>query len=820
MVEPHRYTRVRDLFGEFCACFGDADSVIVAPLYSAGEQPIEGIDQHYAGRGIRATGHPAVDGDRQCRASSPALLRRLIARRATWWSASAPATRPSGRTRCPSGWRGRAAPRRRGSRRIDAIPGGATLTLPDISADLQASCRSCAAASRPERGAGRHHVVPRRRSGAGAVHAGRRGRSRLFPRRHRRPILPVIVIGLGSNLLVRDGGVPGVVIRLGRGFAEIDVGAGQPPSRRHGGAGRQGGARGGRRRHRRARVLSRHSGLDRRRAAHERRRARPRDQGRADRGARRRPCRATSTCCRSPTWASPTATAACPTTGSSPRRCTRARPATRPRSSRQMDEVAEYREKNQPIKERTGGSTFKNPPGHSAWKLIDEAGCRGLRVGGAKVSEMHCNFLINDARRHGRGRRAAGRDGARARQGALGRRRCNGRSSASACRCRAARRAKRWQKQSVMMIGKRAAAHARPRRRADGRLVGRARGQPALGRGLRRGARGRGLPRHARSTSAAISRRGSTEVEPDVCFNALHGRWGEDGCVQGLLEMLGIPYTHSGVLASALAMHKERAKDVMGAAGVPVAEAEVVTRREAASRHVLAPPYVVKPVAEGSSVGVVIVASAPTRRRQDRRRRRPGRRSLMVERYIAGRELTCAVIGDFVTDVIEIVPLKGSRSTTTRRNTRPAARGTCCRPIFHRMFTNWSGNTRCGPSALGLPRRVAGGLPLRRHAGRHGRADLPRGQYAAGHDGDLAGAGAGGACGLVVRRARAVDGRGRELQQVGGGSEIPKRVPQALSLDPDATAPSHASRQSSCFKRRPRSTRAAARAARQAALRP
>ena len=63
---------------------------------------------------------------------------------------------------------------------------------------------------------------------------------------------------------------------------------------------------------------------------------------------------------------------------------------------KEMDEVADYREKNQPIKERTGGSTFRNPPGNSAWKLVDEAGCRGLRVGGAKVSDMHCNFLIND----------------------------------------------------------------------------------------------------------------------------------------------------------------------------------------------------------------------------------------------------------------------------------------------------------------------------------------------------------------------------------------------------------------------------------------
>ncbi len=149
------------------------------------------------------------------------------------------------------------------------------------------------------------------------------------------------------------------------------------------------------------------------------------------------------------------------------------------------------------------------------------------------------------------------------------------------------------------------------------------------------------------------------DVSPDVCFNALHGRFGEDGCVQGLLECLGIPYTHSGVLASALAMHKERAKDVMGPAGVPVADAEVVTRREAMSRHVLAPPYVVKPVAEGSSVGVVIVdvgANAPPAKIGE-----GGSPDdlLMVERYIPGRELTCAVIGEFVTEVIEIKTLKG-----------------------------------------------------------------------------------------------------------------------------------------------------------------
>lgn len=149
-------------------------------------------------------------------------------------------------------------------------------------------------------------------------------------------------------------------------------------------------------------------------------------------------------------------------------------------------------------------------------------------------------------------------------------------------------------------------------------------------------------------------------VRPDVCFNALHGKWGEDGCVQGVLEMLGIPYTHSGVLASALAMHKERAKTVLRAAGVPVAESVVVPRWEAARAHVMPPPYVVKPVAEGSSVGVFIV-------REDYRH--PPQELLaedwalgeevMVERYIPGRELTCAVMGEEALGVIEIVPAQG-----------------------------------------------------------------------------------------------------------------------------------------------------------------
>jgi D-alanine-D-alanine ligase len=147
------------------------------------------------------------------------------------------------------------------------------------------------------------------------------------------------------------------------------------------------------------------------------------------------------------------------------------------------------------------------------------------------------------------------------------------------------------------------------------------------------------------------------KVEPEACFNALHGRWGEDGCVQGLLELLAIPYTHSGVLASALAMHKVRAKETMRAAGIPVPAGKVVARREAAKAHVLPRPYVLKPVAEGSSVGVFIVREDhqhPPQELND-----PGwvfGEALLAERFVPGRELTCAVMGDRALGVIEIVP--------------------------------------------------------------------------------------------------------------------------------------------------------------------
>ncbi|WP_081447053.1 D-alanine--D-alanine ligase [Ketogulonicigenium vulgare] len=141
-------------------------------------------------------------------------------------------------------------------------------------------------------------------------------------------------------------------------------------------------------------------------------------------------------------------------------------------------------------------------------------------------------------------------------------------------------------------------------------------------------------------------------VKPDVVFNALHGRWGEDGCVQGILEWLRIPYTHSGVLASALAMDKQRTKSTYQAAGLPVVPSLLAARDEVSQRHMMDAPYVVKPANEGSSVGVYIVHAGANR---------PPQLSpempdvVMVEAYAAGRELTTAVLGDRALTVTDII---------------------------------------------------------------------------------------------------------------------------------------------------------------------
>lgn len=207
--------------------------------------------------------------------------------------------------------------------------------------------------------------------------------------------VPVFALGLGSNLLVRDGGVPGVVVRLGRGFGFVEaqdqsklrVGTGVPDvkvARAAADAGIDGlafyrgipGSIGGALRMNAGAhgtetkdVLVGARAVDRQGNVHA--------LSNADMGYSYRHCSLPKD------WIFTEATY-------------QGRPGKSEDILKAMDEVAEYREQNQPIKERTGGSTFKNPPENSSWKLIDGAGCRGLKIGGARVSEMHCNFLINE----------------------------------------------------------------------------------------------------------------------------------------------------------------------------------------------------------------------------------------------------------------------------------------------------------------------------------------------------------------------------------------------------------------------------------------
>ena len=151
-----------------------------------------------------------------------------------------------------------------------------------------------------------------------------------------------------------------------------------------------------------------------------------------------------------------------------------------------------------------------------------------------------------------------------------------------------------------------------------------------------------------------------TAAKPDVVFNALHGAWGEDGCVQGVLETLNLPYTHSGVLASALAMDKAKAKAVLAAAGVTVPGGGLFNRFDVAKSHVMAPPYVVKPNAEGSSVGVFLVfegANGPPQ--QVVAPDWTFGEEVMVEPYIAGQELAVAVMGNQALTVTDIVSRTG-----------------------------------------------------------------------------------------------------------------------------------------------------------------
>ena len=181
-------------------------------------------------------------------------------------------------------------------------------------------------------------------------------------------------------------------------------------------------------------------------------------------------------------------------------------------------------------------------------------------------------------------------------------------------------------------------------------------------------------------------RLGRLDPRPDVVFNALHGRWGEDGCIQGLLEIAGIPYTHSGPLASALAMNKEAARHVFEAVGLTCPAGVLVPRDEIGRSAPLARPFVVKPNREGSSVGVRIVHRHDDDRRLSEDDFRYGA-EIMVESYIPGRELTVAVMGERALAVTEIVTGKGFYdygNKYTEGGSRHLVPAPICEPAYER----------------------------------------------------------------------------------------------------------------------------------------
>ena len=154
-----------------------------------------------------------------------------------------------------------------------------------------------------------------------------------------------------------------------------------------------------------------------------------------------------------------------------------------------------------------------------------------------------------------------------------------------------------------------------------------------------------------------------SQAKPDICFNALHGRFGEDGRIQGLLDILGIPYTHSGVMASAIAMNKVRTKEICAVVGIPLAEHKVADRATAFAGKAMNKPYVIKPISEGSSIGVRIVKNGDNGPPEEDWRYGD---EVLVERYIAGRELTVAVMGDRPLTVTEIQPRTGFYDYTSK----------------------------------------------------------------------------------------------------------------------------------------------------------
>ena len=249
----------------------------------------------------------------------------------------------------------------------------------------------------------------------------------------------------------------------------------------------------------------------------------------------------------------------------------------------EMDAIARAREESQPLRSRTGGSTFKNPPGHKAWALIDAAGCRGLTMGDAQVSEKHCNFLLNLGSATSAEIEALGEEV---------RRRVEAKSHIIL----------EWE---IQRVGK--------RMNKDLHVVVLMGGWSAerevsltSGKGVADALRERGWSNVTELDMDRDVARRLAELKPDVVFNALHGTPGEDGTVQGMIDLMGLKYTHSGLETSVIAIDKELTKMVLVPHGIRM-PAGKSSRARACTRDPMARPYVLKPVNEGSSVGVAIV---------------------------------------------------------------------------------------------------------------------------------------------------------------------------------------------------------------------
>ena len=284
-----------------------------------------------------------------------------------------------------------------------------------------------------------------------------------------------------------------------------------------------------------------------------------------------------------------------------------------------------------------------------------------------------------------------------------------------------------------------------------------------------------------------------TDPRPDAVFNALHGRFGEDGAIQGVLDWLGIPYTHSGVRASALAMDKVAAKAIFAAAGLPIAHGRVVPTDELEAADPMPLPYVVKPVSEGSSVGVEIIRRGDNRRAEVARAWRFGKAAL-VEEYIPGRELTVGVMGDRALAVTEIIAEAGVFYDYESKYADGGSRHIIPARVHPGHVRPRAGRGARRASCARLPRRDALRLPLRRHVGRTRPARAAGDQHAARPDADIAAAGTGGASRHELLAALRLDGGERDMPRVTRGprnvGEGPARPVEAAAAPTEAAAAS------------------------------